>query len=432
MRGGSSSRIASGALRIGVFVVVAKLCVAAREVVNAYYFGVSQTIDAYNVALTAVTWVPLLLVAAFRAVLVPKLIQLRAGDGHGAFLAELNGLTWLGGFLILILSLIAGPFASRFISSGLTVGARNEAALMTNQMAIFGMLTLLTGYYSTLLQTNERFFYSALEALPALSASLFVAFAATNMGESSLSVGTVVGGTVQLAWLMHMVARTPDGLGRVRVTFRSAEWRSVWAGMGAMTIAQALLFGLAPVEQYFLSRMGEGAIASVGYANRFVGLGTSVGTVILGRALLPVISDLIAAGEYAHALATVRKWVAIAFGVGLVAAAVGCALSVHVVRLLLQRGAFTESDTQTVGRLVALGLLQLPFFFAGIAAVQWLAAAGRFRTIFLIAAATLALKLLLLALWIPLYGATGAMASTVAMYALACVLQIASLRKSLR
>lgn len=43
---------------VAIFVGVGKLFGALKEVVVAYYFGISQVLDAYNIAFTWVTWAP--------------------------------------------------------------------------------------------------------------------------------------------------------------------------------------------------------------------------------------------------------------------------------------------------------------------------------------------------------------------------------------
>ena len=56
-------RIASGALLIGALTLGAKLFVAAREMAIAWRYGVSGTVDAYQLAITITTWLPMLIMA---------------------------------------------------------------------------------------------------------------------------------------------------------------------------------------------------------------------------------------------------------------------------------------------------------------------------------------------------------------------------------
>jgi peptidoglycan biosynthesis protein MviN/MurJ (putative lipid II flippase) len=88
----------------------------------------------------------------------------------------------------------------------------------------------------------------------------------------------------------------------------------------------------------------------------------------------------------------------------------------EVVRLLFQRGAFDSNATLTVSRITQVGLLQIPFYFGGIALVQWIGATGRYSALLLINLAALVLKVVLNLWLVPTLGLTGIMLSTAAMY----------------
>ena len=62
---------------IGVLVALAKVCVALREVTIAWRYGVDAVVDAYQVALTLTTWLPLLIAGITTSVLVPRLVAVR-------------------------------------------------------------------------------------------------------------------------------------------------------------------------------------------------------------------------------------------------------------------------------------------------------------------------------------------------------------------
>src|SRR5690348_17183770 len=71
-------RIATGALTIAILTLIAKALVAVREMSIAWRYGVSSTVDAYQLSLTIVTWMPMLVSSVIGAVLVPRLVRLRS------------------------------------------------------------------------------------------------------------------------------------------------------------------------------------------------------------------------------------------------------------------------------------------------------------------------------------------------------------------
>jgi putative peptidoglycan lipid II flippase len=423
-----SVHIASTATRILALVMAAKLLVALKEVVLAYRFGVGTVVDSYNVAYTIATWFPLLIATAAGTALVPMLVSLRrTPDQQRVFVAELNAAAWLIAGLLLALTFLFGPAAARLIAEGLAPATRGDAARMARELCAFAPLVVLAGYYSLRLQSEEHFFYSFLEAMPALFLSLFALFAAPSLGVTALVLGTIAGGVVQLAWLMAITRRTSAGLGNLRLAVASPAWAVVWRGLGAMAVGQFLIFATVPIEQYFAGHATSGGIAMMSYANRIISLITGLGTVVLARALLPILSSAVAEGDLELARRQAMRWAGISLSLGLVATLVGWFAAETMIRILLQRGAFGPADTALVGGLLRLGLLQLPFYLGGIVIVQWMASRGFYRLIAMIAASSLVVKITLLVLLTRL-GVAGVMLSTVGMYLSAFALQFICLR----
>jgi peptidoglycan biosynthesis protein MviN/MurJ (putative lipid II flippase) len=183
-----------------------------------------------------------------------------------------------------------------------------------------------------------------------------------------------------------------------------------------MVIAQLLITFSVPIDQGFAARLGEGAVATLGYANRIITLFSGLASIVVGRALLPVLSGAVADGDLALGRRHALQWAGLLAG----AAALGCAVlwiaAPGLVRILFQRGAFDAMASANVAGVLRYGLLQLPFFFGGMALVQWYAALGRFRAVLSITTGALAVKFGLNAVLTPVYGIDGIMIATASMY----------------
>jgi O-antigen/teichoic acid export membrane protein len=70
-----------------------------------------------------------------------------------------------------------------------------------------------------------------------------------------------------------------------------------------------------------------------------------------------------------------------------------------------------------VAHVLRFGALQLPFYFAGLTAVQWIAARRRYGSLLLIACLAVLLKLVMNLLLIKAFGLAGIMMATAGMYA---------------
>jgi peptidoglycan biosynthesis protein MviN/MurJ (putative lipid II flippase) len=415
--------VASGAALIAILTVIAKAFGAAREVGIAWRFGISSTVDAYQLALTITTLLPMMLTSVTTVVLVPRLVALKTrGEDYTSFIAELNGTALLLGAGVAALTVVGAPAAAALLGHG-NPNMQALTAVMSRSMAPVALLTIIGGYLTARLQARERFAYSVTEAVPSATIALFAVVPGSMSGAPRLIWGTLTGFLLQTLILLSMVHKRGGSIERIRIRHRSNEWRSLYRSVVVMTAAQALLAVTIPVDQAFAARLGPGAVATLGYASRTVSLVTAFGAVVLARALLPVLSGAAAAGDLRLGCRQARQWSGLLLACGGIAALLIWLLSDFAVGILFQRGAFTGEDTHMVSAVLRIGALQLPFYFAGLAIVQWIAALGRYSTLLIVACVGLATKIAVNLLLVPLLGLQGIMLGTAAMYAISFLLQ---------
>jgi peptidoglycan biosynthesis protein MviN/MurJ (putative lipid II flippase) len=219
-----------------------------------------------------------------------------------------------------------------------------------------------------------------------------------------------------------MVRKGDPPLGASRLGHRSSEWASLYGAILLMMAGQVLITASIPIDQAFAARIGEGAVATMSYTNRIVTLFSGLGTIVVGRALLPVLSGCVEDGNLEPGRRHAVQWSDLLFGVAALGSVFLWIVAPDLVRMLLQRGAFDPEASAEVSRVLRFALIQLPPYFAGIALVQWYAATGRFRAILMINACALLLKIALNVVLVPRLGLAGIMLATAGMYALTSVL----------
>jgi peptidoglycan biosynthesis protein MviN/MurJ (putative lipid II flippase) len=373
-------RIAKGALWMGLFVLVAKLCVAAKEMAIAWSYGVGATVDAYQLAYTLTTWLPMMLGAVGTAVLVPPLVALAGQPGtRPSFIGELNAWTMLLGAAATVLTIVVGPSIANVMTGAFNNSTQRLVDDMVWQLSPLAYLMIVGNYLAIRLQALGRYVYSLWEAVPPVCIALLVlALPASRFGGAPLIWGTLAGALLGTVWLWRWTASSDGGFGGASLGRTSREWPPIYAAL-AMTAFGQLFMGLAiPVDQAFAAHLGEGSVATLGYANRIIGLGTSIGTLVIARAMLPVLSEVAARGEWSLGYSQALRWAIAMLFIGAVAAMIGWALAPWAVAVLFERGAFTAADSAAVTEVLRYGLLQLPVYFGGIVFVQWLAAARRY------------------------------------------------------
>jgi peptidoglycan biosynthesis protein MviN/MurJ (putative lipid II flippase) len=415
-------RIATGAFWIGLVVLAAKLCAAAREMAIAWRYGISAEVDAYQLALTVTTWLPMWLAGVAGFVLVPRLVALARSGGDERFVAELNGAVLLLGGGLTAITFIAAPFVMDLVTGALAPSTRRLAASLAVQMAPIAFLIIVGGYLAARLQAREHYAFGVADAAPALAIALFVIVGPVDAGTAPLLYGTLSGWLLYALWLGRMTSVADPPLGGIRIRHRSEQWALLYGPIVTMGLGQLLLTSALPVDQAFAATLGEGAVSTLGYVNRIITLITSFGFVVFARALLPVLSAAVAEGDYELGRRQAVKWAWLIAGLAAAGTALAWPLTPLGVRIVFERGAFSAADTALVSEVLRYALLQLPPFFGAIVLLQWYAAANRYTAILVVNLVALPAKVGVNALLVEPMGVAGITLSTAAMYGLMALL----------
>jgi peptidoglycan biosynthesis protein MviN/MurJ (putative lipid II flippase) len=413
-------RIARGAFRVALFLVLGKVAGAAKEMAVAYRYGVSDTVDAYQFTMTMATWLPATIVGVLSVVLIPVLIRLSRGNARdrSRFVREVQGTTVLCAVLLALATWACWPLVLHTLGSALPPNVAGMTQLLVIAFAPVGAFMLIAGVAAARLRSHERHVNSLLDSAPAVSILAWVLFS-SRPGAEPLFWGVLMGYGVQALWLAWLASRAEGGFwGRPVFTLHSAEWRGVFNAMGVMLIGQVAMSFVGPLDQYAAANLGDNANATLGYANRLLSLLLGVGAVSVGRAALPVLADVQGSGDASRARAMALKWSVLMVAAGAAAAMLGWLLAPWGVRVLFERGAFSPVDTLAVTHVLRWGLPQVPFFFGVLVLVQLLASQNRYRIMSVIAVANFALKALLNHVLAPSMGIGGVMLATSIMYAL--------------
>jgi peptidoglycan biosynthesis protein MviN/MurJ (putative lipid II flippase) len=360
-------RIATGFLWVATFVFIGKLAGAAKEMAIAWRYGISDTVDAYVFVFNLVTWPVAVWFGLLSAVLVPLVITLRSDqpDYLRRFRGEVLALTTLLGLGALVISYALLPVLLRSSLAGLSESVVQIALDMARPLSWLLPLGAVIGLFSAWTMACGRHRNTLLEAIPAL-VILIVLLLPPGWVPDPLVWGTVAGYFLHLVGLALPLSRSGE-ISRPSLGFDGPSWATFRHGMRVLVIGYALMSVTTVIDQFFAAHLETGAIATLGYSNRILALVLSMGALAINRATLPVFSEAAARGPI-HGL--VWRWAKWMFLGGLVTAAVLWPMSHWMVKLVFERGAFTEENTKQVAEMLQLFLLQLPFYFYGLVLVS--------------------------------------------------------------
>ena len=368
--GGQARRLARSTATFTLATGLSRALGLVREIVAAYFFGVSGKINAFTVATQIPTLVRAFIGdAALSGAFVPVFSELLAKEEKARawrvastiFWLVLIGVSLLTAVLILIAPLLILPF-------GDPGGDPDLAVTLTRIMLpIVGLLTV-SGIIVGILNAYDEF------TIPALTPvawnlviigglAVFVPLIDDESNELILyAVAVLVASLVQLLLPVPWLRRLDGRLQRV-IDWRDPAVKRFFVLMLPVTLTLGLINLNIFVDMLFASRLVDPDLAptAIEKAFRIYMLPQGMFSVAVVTVLFPTLSRFAAVGNLPSFRATLDSGLRQIAFLLLPAAAVSAVLAQPIVRLLYERGAFTADNTVVVAQCLAAFSLGLMF-----------------------------------------------------------------------
>ncbi len=370
--GSSSTRLARSAGVAGIATMTSRVLGLARDQVLAYWFGASDSMDAYLVAFRVPNLVrDLFAEGAMSAALVPtfsRTLELegrerawRLGNNIMTALVAATATLVVGAMIFApaLVHLLAGDFAE-------VPGKFELTVLLTRIMAPFLVLVAMAAACMGMLNSLNVFF------VPALAPAMFnvasiavgiglvpVAMAAGVQPILAMAYGTLVGGLGQVALQWPPLRREGFRL-RPHLDLADPGLRRVLTLMGPGIVGLAATQLNVFVNTVVATGEGTGAVSWLTYAFRVMYLPIGLFGVSIATATTPAMSRLAATNDTPRMRSTLASAISLMLTLNVPATLGLMVLATPIVRLLLQRGHFSAADTLATAaavQLYALGLV---------------------------------------------------------------------------
>lgn len=355
---------------IGGLTMVSRVLGFARDMIGSRVLGASHANDAFNVAFMLPNLFRRLFgEGAFASGFVPLFSRRLASGGHEdaqRFSNEILAVFMPALLAVTLLFEIAMPaFLWLIVADYSETPGKFELAVELTRYAFpylifISLVALLSGVLNSLTRFAVAAFAPALLNV-ALIAALLIAPEGGAPTVRAMAIAVLVGGLLQFGLCWAAVSRAGIKLhfGRPRLTPAVRE-------LIVLIVPATLAAGVYQISQlfytFFSSRLGEGALTNLAYADRLNQLPLSIIGTALGTAILPAISRAIerredhrAADIQARAfdlatLLTIPATLALAVAAGPIIAA------------LFQGGRYTAEDAAVTGNILAILVTGLPAY----------------------------------------------------------------------
>jgi putative peptidoglycan lipid II flippase len=368
--GGQHRRLARSTLIFSIATGVSRVLGLVREMVAAYYFGINGKINAFTVAFQIPNLLRALLAdAALSGAFVPVFSDLiEKGDRKRAWrvastifwlvLLVLGGLTAL---FILLAPILIKPFGLAPDNFDLAVGL---SRVLFPIVVMLGLSGVIVG----ILNTHDHFTVPALTPVAwnlAIILGLWLGVPRVSSESAELYVYAF---SILVATLIQLLLPVPwlrglDGRLQLVLDWRDPAVRRFFALMLPVTLTLGLINFSAVIDTLIASRLinSDLAPAAINSAFRLYMLPQGMFSVAVATVLFPALARLAARDDLDGFRATASTGLRQIGFLLIPASVVSAVLAEPIVRLVYERGAFTESDVTVVAACLAAFSLGLVF-----------------------------------------------------------------------
>lgn len=356
---------------IGGLTMVSRVLGFAREMVFARIMGAGMAADAFTLAfLIPNLFRRLFGEGAFAAGFVPLFSQRLNGEGGmeearrfaeevmAAFLPILIGITAI--FMVFM------PAFVWFLASGWQddpekFGLAVELSRITFPYLIFiSLVSLFSGVLNSLTRFVAAAFAPALLNIALIAAQLLVPNGGVETARA-LAIGVIAGGVLQLALCWASVQRTGMSIG-----FRMPRMTPRVKELLILILPATLGSGLYYISQffyaYFATRLPEGSLVYLSFADRLNQLPLAIIGSALGTAILPTLSRAVDVGNQERAAHVQAQATELSMLFTLPAAVALAVTAGPITAALFQGGRFTAEDAATTALVLSVIVAGLPAY----------------------------------------------------------------------
>lgn len=425
---------------IGGLTLVSRILGFAREMIMARVLGAGLAADAFNLAFKLPNvFRRLFAEGAFASAFVPLFSRQKSENGLAAakrFAEDVLAVLLPALLLLTALAEMAMPALVWLLNGGggfADVPGKLDLAVSLSRVTFPYLLFIsLTALLGGILNSLSRF--AAAAAAPVLLNIVLIAALLSAEGGEVLTArwlawGVAAAGLLQFLWLWLACRRAGVRL-RLRLPRFTPGVKRFFAMVGPAALGAGVYQISQLIDLFFASRLPQGSLSYLNYADRLNQLPLGVVGIALGTALLPALAAHIARGEEAEAIHIQNRAAELALFLALPAAAALMVLAGPLVAALYMGGRFGAADAAATASVLTGLAAGLPAYVLVKVLTPAFFARGDTATPVRTALVALALNVALILLFIAPFGVAGLAWATALSAWFNCALLYAMLRRA--
>lgn len=362
------SRLAKSSLIVTAFTALGLGLGFLSNVLIAAKFGAGKDMDVFLAATTAPFFIITILSGILNITFIPVFAEYRAKDSQEIWRVVSSFINLI--IVVTTVLCLTGILLAYPIMKALTPGFSEEKLIKSVELLqwLFPIIvfTVINELMASVYYSNQRFVIPSLNKIisPVLI-MIYVSLFHNNLSTKSIVFAILSAKFIQMILLTGGFLRTHDFSYSFVFDYKHAGVIKIFKLM-LPVILLVFAYRMIPIfDRYFLSKLHDGSISHIDYAQKFLNLIYQMVTSGISISIFPIMSKYAAENKWDELKALMSKGIRMLFFISIPIVFFLSIYGMPFVKFTLEKGAFTVSDTSAVYTAFAIYILTLPAITMG-------------------------------------------------------------------
>jgi murein biosynthesis integral membrane protein MurJ len=366
-----------------IFTFLSNVLLVARDIVLARWFGLSNQLDAFFIAMIVPMFLVTIMSIPIGTVTIPPLINMfKEGQRKKTqqLITGTSTMIFCGMSVITLLLYISGRYYLPIIGWGFP----SEKMILVQRIFIIVLpILFFSGFVilgNSILNARQKF------ALPALAQAIVPAIAifalliaAEKIGIYAMAAGMLIGQIANLFIVAYYVKREGYTISpNIRPSFIKelvgkpyGQLRALSLQYAPLVLAALFLTLTLPVSNMIAASLSSGNVSAYNVGSKFILFFTGLVGTGISTVLLPHFSQYFAGNRIIDVKRELSFFLVLAALIPIPLTVIIFALTPSIVNLVFKGGVFSINDIDTVIKIMEYGIIQISFFCANMILVKF-------------------------------------------------------------
>lgn len=355
--------VSRAALKVALGGGFSLLAGLACQILTAYLFGASSEMDAFFTALTIPLYMQIVLLGGLPFVVIPAFIQ-EENNGRKDDAWSLTGtMLWITSIALFIIAVLGSIFSTKLIMLS-APGFGAEKTLVSSQMLSIMMFTvplLGIGSFTSGVENARGSFFIPAIATAIGSAGNFLAIYLLHpiLGAEALAWGNLISALLYAGMTTIPVIR--HGWKQV-FSLSDPRVRELLRLLLPFIIFGMIIHSRLILERFFASGLPDGQIAYLGYANKIANIFITLLASSIASAYFPTMARSFSQSGMPGLIRQSEYGLRVTIAVALPVVILTSVLSLPIVKVFFERGAFLPETTRYISVLIPIVMVNEVLF----------------------------------------------------------------------